>query len=122
MKSRTAGTLRCSQMDVKPIRRLLIHGCPPTKRSEAALASAALASSRRRARQSRTTLVFDSGPRHGLGHHPDQTRLLDRLDAVAVGADLTRLTEELGNKGPRHHVHRVGGDHPAEAPEGFHAA
>src|SRR5437899_11138918 len=96
MKSRTAGTLRCSQMDVKPIRRLLIHGCPPTKRSEAALASAALASSRRRARQSRTTLVFDSGPRHGLGHHPDQTRLLDRLDAVAVGADLTRLTDEHG--------------------------
>src|SRR5437667_11483066 len=103
MKSRTAGTLRCSQMDVKPIRRLLIHGCPPTKRSESALASAALASLRRRARQSHATLVFDSGPRHGLGHHPGQTRFLDRLDEVPVAADLTRLTDEPGVSGRGHH-------------------
>src|SRR5438876_11070459 len=117
MKSRTAGTLRCSQMDVKPIRRLLIHGCPPTKRSEAALASL-----RRRAHQSRTTLVFDSGPRHGLGHHPDQTRLLDRLDEVAVGADLTRLTDEQRVIGSSHHDHGDGAIHSADTLQDYHAA
>src|SRR5439155_6974512 len=70
----------------------------------------------------RTTFVFDSGPRHGLGHHPDQTRLLDRLDEVAVGADLARLADEYGVIGSSHHDHGDGGIHVADTLQDFHAA
>jgi len=46
-----------------------------------------------------------TGARHGVGDQPAQTVVLDRLDEVAVGADLARFADEHGIVRRRHHDH-----------------